>query len=215
MTDTDPAGGPNQDGEELGAGSEVIETPPTRRRWTVLLAGMLLVVLAIGALLWGNAQRGDAADTQQRLDRQREAVLVATGFVEALMSYDHQDLDAQQEAVERFATEEFRTDFADAFSNEVRDQIIAEQASSTVTVEGVWLTIDDGDEASAIVHALSEVSSEGGAAAELESYLRVRLVRLGNRWEVDDLTSLGSRDVSAPLAPPGVDQDTEEDPSAG
>ncbi len=182
------------------------------RRWPIVVLGVALLALAAGAVLWGVNERSDAAEARAQLGGQRDAVLAATGFVEALMSYDHEDLDAQQAAVERFASDQFRADFTDAFTSEVRDQIVEEQATSIVAVDDVWLTVDDGDEVNAIVRALSTVSSDGGATAELESYLRVRLVRLDDRWLVDDLTSLGSRDLSAPLAPPDA---TGEDQSDG
>lgn len=181
-------------------GGDAGEEPRTRR-WPIVVLGVALLALAAGAVLWGVNQRSDADEARAQLDRQRDAVLAATGFVEALMSYDHGDLDAQQAAVERFASDQFRADFTDAFTSEVRDQIVEERATSIVTVDHVWLTVDDGDEVNAIVRALSTVSSDGGATAELESYLRVQLVRLDGRWLVDDLTSLGSRDLSAPLAP--------------
>ena len=98
---------------------------------------------------------------------------------------------------------------------EVRAQIVEEKARSTVAIQDVWLTVDAEDEASAIVHALSTIDSENGASAELESYLRVRLVRSGARWQVDDLTSLGSRDLSAPLPEPGSDGEGSGDESDG
>jgi Mce-associated membrane protein len=177
-------------------------TPPARRRWPAVAAAALVLVALVGAVGWGAQQRSDAASARETLDRQRDGVLVASGFVEALLSYDHRELDTQQAAVERFATERFRTEYTEAFTAEVRDQIVAEQATSTVVVEGTWLTVDDGDEASAVVHAVSTVSSVAGASADLESYLRVRLVRLDDEWLVDDLTSLGSRDLGAPLPTP-------------
>lgn len=182
------------------------------RRWPLVIA-VVIVLGAVAALgSWGVSQRSDAETSRARLERQREAVLVASGFVEALLSYDHQDLDAQQAAVEQFTTEQFRSDYVEAFSSDVREQIIAEQATSTVTVDETWLTVDGDDEVSAVVHARSSIASAGGATAELESYLRVRLVRLGGRWQVDDLTSLGSRDLSAPLPEPGT---TDEEPGTG
>ena len=189
--------------EEEGNAGEERRT----RRWPTVVVGVALLALAAGAVLWGVNQRSDADEIRAQLDRQRSAVLAATGFVEALMSYDHEDLDAQQAAVEQFASDQFRADFTDAFTTEVRDQIVEERATSTVTVDDVWLTVDDGDDVNAIVRALSTVSSDGGAAAELESYLRVQLVRLDGRWLVDDLTSLGSRDLSAPLAPDATVED--------
>lgn len=204
--DADADAGADTAGEAGAAGQE-----RRRRRWPIVAVGVALA-LTTGAVLWGMDQRSDADEARAQLDRQRDVVLTATGFVEALMSYDHEDLDAQQAAVERFASDQFRADFTDAFTTEVRDQIVEERATSTVTVDDVWLTVDDGDEVSAIVRARSTVSSDGGATAELESYLRVRLVRLGDRWLVDDLTSLGSRDRSAPLAPPDA---TVEDQSDG
>ena len=123
------------------------------------------------------------------------------------MSYDHENLDAQQTAVERFATDKFRKEYADAFTGDVRDQIVTEAATSSVTVEDVYVTVDDGDQITAIVHALSKVTSGGGATADLESYLSVQLVRLGGDWKVDDLVSLGTRDLSAPIEQPGSGSD--------
>lgn len=196
-----PLAGTDGDGAEEG----------TTRRWPLVALVVVLLAVTVAAVIWGVGERSDADEAEAQLGRQRNAVLTATGFVEALMSYDHEDLDAQQAAVERFASDQFRADFTDAFSREVRDQIVEERATSTVTVDDVWLTIDDGDEAGAIVRALSTVSSEGGATAELESYLRVRLVRLGGRWLVDELTSLGSRDLGAPLSPPGANAKDETD----
>lgn len=185
---------------------------PSPRRWP--LAAAVVIVLGATAALgsWGVCQRNDAETSRTQLEGQREAVLVASGFVEALLSYDHQDLDAQQAAVEQFTTEQFRSDYVEAFSSDVREQILAEQATSTVTVDETWLTVDGDDEVSAVVHALSSIASAGGATAELESYLRVRLVRLGGRWQVDDLTSLGSRDLSAPLGGAGT---PDEEPGTG
>lgn len=186
----------------------------TLRRWLTVVIGFVLLALAVSAVVWGLQQRSELTESRAERDRQRDAVLVASGFVEALMSYDHEDLDAQQAAVDGFATEQFRTEYADAFTNEVRDQIVAEEASSSVTVQDVYVTFDDDDELSAIVHARSEVSSGRGASAELESYLLVRLVRLEDRWQVDELTSLGSRDLS-PLPGQPTDEDSEETESDG
>jgi len=197
------------DGATVEGGAGEAERRP--RRWPVVALGVALLALALVALLWGTAQRRDADDAEARLDRQRDAVLAATGFVEALMSYDHEDLDAQRAAVERFASDRFRDDYAEAFTSDVRDQIVQERASSTVDVDDVWVALDQGDDLTAIVHALSEVSSGGGATAELESYLRLRLVRSRGRWLVDDLTSLGSRDRSAPLTPPEPSGDEPSD----
>ena len=83
-----------------------------------------------------------------------------------------------------------------------------EEASATASVEETYVAPGDGDELGVIVHATSQVSSREGASAELESYLRVRLVRVDGRWRVDELTSLGSRDLSAPIPP--ADPDEEE-----
>lgn len=184
-----------------------------RNRGRRLIAAAVVVgcLVSAAAVGWGLTQRNHADDLRVELGRRRAAVLVASGFVEALMGYDFEDLDAQQDAVERFATEQFRVDYDDAFSNEVRDQIVAEEARSTVTVEDVWVSVDDSDELSAIVHARSAVESAGGASADLESYLRVRLVWLDDRWQVDDLVSLGSRDLTGPLPTSRADEDGDAD----
>jgi hypothetical protein len=112
------------------------------------------------------------------------------------LTYDHEDLEAQQAAVERFATERFLSEYLDAFTGEVRQQILAEEATSTASVQEVFVTPGGGDEVRAIVHARSQVRSGGGASAELESYLQVTLVRVDDHWRVDELTSLGSRDLA-------------------
>lgn len=199
-------------GDDAAEGDAPVAPPggPRRRRWPMVAAVALVGVAAVLGV-WGATQRSDAEESGRRLDDQREAVLVASGFVEALLSYDHEDLDAQQAAVERYATEQFRAEYTDAFTSDVRDQIVSEQASSTVTVQDAWLSVDGGDEVSAVVHAISSVSSAGGATAELESYLRVGLVRIGGRWQVNDLTSLGSRDLDAPMTSTGAEGGGPED----
>lgn len=204
MTDDHEMFEPDEDASGRGA----------PRRWMTIAMGLVLLAVAVSAVAWGMDQRSELAESRAQRGRQRDAVLVASGFVEALMSYDHEDLDTQRAAVERFATEQFRTEYADAFTNEVRDQIVAEEASSSVTVRDVYVNVDDDDELSAIVHARSEVSSGRGAAAELESYLLVRLVRVDDRWQVDDLTSLGSRELSA-MPGESTDEDSEERESDG
>jgi Mce-associated membrane protein len=180
------------------------------RPWVAVSIAVLLLAATVAALAWGAAQRSDASAMRDDRDRERAAALTASQFVEELLTYDHEDLDAQQAAVERFATEKFLTDYLDAFTSEVQEQILAEQASSTVSVQEVFVTPGGGDELRAIVHARSEVSSGGGASAELESYLQVTLVRLGDRWRVDELTSLGSRDLS-PATRTGANAEEETD----
>ncbi len=190
-------------------GDEVMEPPEKRgpRRWSIVVVAFIVVAAAVAGVVWGVNQRRDASELRARVDRQKDAVLVASGFVEALMSYDHENLDAQQTAVERFATDKFRKEYADAFTGDVRDQIVTEAATSSVTVEDVYVNVDDGDELTAIVHARSKVTSGGGATADLESYLSVRLVRLHDQWKVDDLVSLGTRDLSPPIEQQGSGSD--------
>lgn len=186
---------------DAGAGDTqpvVPEGDARRRGRRLTVAVLVLGMVAVAAIGWAVTQRRATDRLQHRIDRQRDAVLTATGFVKALMSYDNQHLDAQQAAVNRFATKDFRDKYSDAFTKNVRDQILSAKASSTVTVERVYVDIDDGQQLIAVVHALSHVTSGSGSTADLESYLRVRLVQSGARWKVDDLTSLGSRDLSSP-----------------
>lgn len=186
---------------ETDSGTEASQRPP-RRKWPLFAIGLVLALVTGTAVVWGIQQRDDADQSRAVVIRQREAALAATGFVETLMSYDHEDLDTQQRAVEELATDDFRAEYADAFTADVREQIIDQEASSTVTVQDVFVTIDDDDELTAIVVAVSDVTSAIGASAEIESFLRIRLVRLEDMWKVDDLTSLGSRDRSVPLPTP-------------
>lgn len=186
---------------ETDSGTEASQRPP-RRKWPLFAIGLVLALVTGTAVVWGIQQRDDADQSRAVVIRQREAALAATGFVETLMSYDHEDLDTQQRAVEELATDDFRAEYADAFTADVREQIIDQEASSTVTVQDVFVTIDDDDELTAIVVAVSDVTSAIGASAEIESFLRIRLVRLEDMWKVDDLTSLGSRDRSVPLPAP-------------
>lgn len=186
---------------ETDSGTEASQRPP-RRKWPLFAIGLVLALVTGAAVVWGIQQRDDADQSRAVVIRQREAALAATGFVETLMSYDHEDLDTQQRAVEELATDDFRAEYADAFTADVREQIIDQEASSTVTVQDVFVTIDDDDELTAIVVAVSDVTSAIGASAEIESFLRIRLVRLEDMWKVDDLTSLGSRDRSVPLPTP-------------
>lgn len=198
----EPTGDDRAEEADVGAGEPPVdhdEPVSSRRRRNVLPAAVLVVaalaaVAGVGA--WGLAQRERADDAVATLARTQDAALVAGSFVDALLTYDFEDLDAQAAAIERSATSRFVAEFRTAFSDQLIDAITAEQTTSDAEVRDVFTTSDSADTMRAIVAVDSTVRSTTGASVVLESVLELRLVHLDGEWLVDEVASRGSRDVT-------------------
>ena len=198
------------------AGDEAAESEraPSRRRTGRALA-VVLALVALGAVVAAVSLWTSRADLQDDVDRRDEIASVAGRFAEALLSYDHEDLDASRSEVRDLATSEFADEYVDAFDAGLGGQIESLEATSSATIREVFVSSSTGDTARAVVIADTEIESDAGSRATVGTYLDISLVRLDGRWQVDDVSSVanaGSR--LAPVPGSDVDEGTADDPDA-
>lgn len=171
------------------------------------LAALLAVVsIALAALLV--VQDGDS-------DEPTELRRAAGRFGEALVTYDFHEPEAHRDGVLDLATGSFRQDYEDAFDRGLGEIITQVQAVSRGSVNDVYVTSVDDDQAQAIVSLDIEVSGTSGERTLLDQYVLLTLVRVGGEWKVDQVTDL-SFPASGSGGPPvaGATTTTTAGPSA-
>lgn len=165
---------------------------------TASLAAVFAVATAVLAVLLLAQDGGD-----EDLSDLRQA---AGRFGEALVTYDFHDPDAHRDGVLDLATGSFRQDYEDAFDRGLGQIITQVQAVSRGSVNDVYLSSIDEDQAQAVVSLDIEVSGTSGERTLLDQYVLLTLVRVGGEWKVDQVTDL-SFPASGPDAAP-VTSDT-------
>lgn len=147
-----------------------------------------LVAVVLGVLL--ASSDGDA----DGFDDLRSA---AGRFGEALVTYDFHDPEAHRDAVLELATGSFREDYEDAFDQGLGQIITQVQAVSTGSVNDVFLSSVDDDQAQAVVSLDIEVSGTSGERTLTDQYVLLTLVHLDAGWRVDQVTDLSFPDAGA------------------
>ncbi|MDF5755910.1 hypothetical protein [Spongiactinospora sp. TRM90649] len=171
--------------------------PPSRRArwrgyasWTV--AGALLTVGATaGVIQWTRAGRL----AEEKADR----AAVATGageFAVALLSYDYRNLQAARNGVLSRAADGFARTYDEAFTGGLESVITKLRASATATVRDVYVADVAEGGARAIAVADAQINGTMGTRRVLGSHLEMRLVRLGGKWRIDEVTAIGAADES-------------------
>lgn len=165
---------------------------------TASLAAVFAVATAVLAvlLLVRDGGEEDLSDLRQAAGR----------FGEALVTYDFHDPEAHRDGVLALATGSFRQDYEDAFDRGLGQIITQVQAVSRGSVNDVYLSSIDEDQAQAIVSLDIEVTGTSGERTLLDQYVLLTLVRVGGEWKVDQVTDL-SFPASNSGAPP-VTSDT-------
>jgi hypothetical protein len=191
---TDPSLDPTPHGLD-GPGKA---TRATRGPGSVLatsLAVLFAVIAAVLAVLL--AQNGSSDE----LDDLRAA---AGRFGEALVTYDYHDPDAHKESVLRLASGSFRQDYEDAFDQGLGQIITQVQAVSHGTVNDVYLSSVDDDQAQAVVSLDIEVTGTSGPRTIDDQYVLLTLIHLDDGWKVDqviDLSFPSTGPASSPVTP--------------
>lgn len=146
-----------------------------------LNAGLLALVLLLGAALAALAQRDD--DPVERRDAHAEVVRAATEQVQAFLAIDHAHVDEQTDRVLAGATGEFKEQYA-----EQRDALrrSAQQQRSVATAEVLEVGVGEVGPATATVFvaADTEVTSKatGGKPRTVPWRIQLDLVNEGGRW---------------------------------
>ncbi|GAA4063486.1 hypothetical protein [Actinomadura miaoliensis] len=176
-------------GDEARADSSRSRRPSgaTLARATVLVALVASVVTA--GLQWYQADQAAQREADRRAVRAR-----AGEFGQALLSYDHRNLQAARNRVLSLASDDFAKTYDAAFTGGLESVIARLKADATATVRTVYLGDIEGSTARAIVVMDSEVRSSAGTRRVLGSHLDMRLTRTGERWRVTEVTSIGAAD---------------------
>lgn len=120
-----------------------------------------------------------------------EELRAAAGrFGEALVTYDFNDPDAHREAVLGLSSGSFRREYEDAFDQGLGQIITQVQAVSTGSVNEVFLSSVDEDQAQAVVSLDIAVSGTSGERTLADQYVLLTLIRLDDGWRVDQVTDL-------------------------
>ncbi|XVQ06342.1 hypothetical protein ACQP1W_27160 [Spirillospora sp. CA-255316] len=187
------------DGGKPGAKADAPEERRRRRgrlpgRATLTKAAFALVLLASVAtagLQWHQADQSAAREADRRDVRARSGE-----FGQALLSYDHRNLQAARNRVLSLASEDFAKTYDVAFTGGLESVITRLKADATATVRTIYLGDIDESSARAIVVMDAEVRSSAGTRRVLGSHLDMRLVRKGERWRITEVTSIGAADES-------------------
>ncbi|MFB4319535.1 hypothetical protein [Actinomadura sp. 21ATH] len=169
--------------------NEAAKEPGRSRARLVQAAGVL--VLAASVVTAGLQWKAADAAAQEKADR--TAVRDRAGqFGQALLSYDHTDLQAARNRVLSLASDDFAKTYDVAFTGGLEGVITKLKATATATVRNVYLEDVDEAAAKAVVVMDSEVRSTAGTRRVLGSYLDMRLARQGGRWRITEVTSIGA-----------------------
>lgn len=157
-----------------------------------LAAVLGVVAVVLGVLLLTDDSGGDdLSDLRQAAGR----------FGEALVTYDFHDPEAHRDGVLDLATGSFRQDYEDAFDRGLGQIITQVEAVSRGSVNDVYVSSVDDEQAQAVVSLDIEVTGTSGERTLLDQYVLLTLVRVGGEWKVDQVTDL-SFPSSGATAPP-------------
>ncbi len=158
-----------------------------------VVAVSLAVLFGLAAVVLGVLLASEDAD-DGGLGELRSA---AGRFGEALVTYDFHDPEAHRDGVLELATGSFRQDYEDAFDQGLGQIITQVQAVSVGSVNDVFVSSVDDDQAQAVVSLDIEVSGTSGERTLTDQYVLLTLIRLDAGWRVDQVTDLSFPDAGA------------------
>ena len=155
------------------------------RRWQLAVAFLLALSIGLGFLT-----AIQSSNVNRERDREAAVRRVAAAMGTALLSYDYTHLEKGKQDVLRLATGTFRRQYNEAFTGGLDELLKETKATSQVREAEVLLGEVGEDGATAIVILDTIVSGTAGTNRSLVSYVRLDLVRTGERWLVNAVTNL-------------------------
>ena len=168
------------------AAAEAQTSPRWRERGTAIAATSLLILAIVLAVVAASARSQLADERRDREDAERAARDMTT----ALLTYDHRDLEGWKRRVLALAAPAFRETFDRTFAESLAPAVTEAQATSSATVNDVFLTEDADGSASAIVVADTNARSTTQERAPFASYIRLDLIETDDGWRVQGVTNL-------------------------
>jgi Mce-associated membrane protein len=180
--------------------ASVAERPvPTAGWWgsrasLFALTGALAVLVTLGVLaslgLLGVAGFDELAEADEVDRASSSAPAAAERAAQAILVYDHERLEADRRSAVGFMTDDFAKKYTDTFEEVVAPA--AEQTSAKVTaeVQASGVVRASADRARVLLFVdQTTVSSANEAPQQALNRVEMIMVREGDRWLVDDVTS--------------------------
>jgi Mce-associated membrane protein len=179
---------------EPGTFEEPAGTRATGPSWLVVaLLGALAVALvaAVAVLGLGVWDVRQVREDERVAEATRAAPAEAEQAAAAILSYGHRTLDADQKAAEKYLTPSYREDYADTFERLVRPNATKLKANVEAQVRGSGVTHADPDRVNVLlyVNQTTKSTANGGEPQVALNRVQLAMVRQGDDWLVDDITS--------------------------
>lgn len=164
--------------------------PPRRTRsaGTVALAVLAAVFFASTVLL-AVVAADLKADKDDLADGRRDVAEIAGRFVEALLSYDHEDPEGFRSRVLELTAPPFSEQFREAVDALEEDFELTESVS-VPTIDDVFVAEVEADAATAIVVYDRVLDGTAGRRTESNLYVRLGMIRQDDGWRVNDVLNL-------------------------
>ncbi|HSV41192.1 MAG TPA: hypothetical protein VLI04_20695 [Nocardioidaceae bacterium] len=155
-----------------------------RRRFGLLPLLVVAALLIALVLVWLKLQ-----DRQGLVDASEEAEAAGRAAVTHMLTYNYETLDEDFAWVEQDGTDAFAEAFQASVAD-VKEIAGATSAVSTATIVRSAVHLEDGDSATLIVVADSEISKATGLPIKERWFVSLEMVRNDGRWLVDALDLL-------------------------
>ena len=164
--------------------------PRSARVWIPLLSALVAVAAA------GTVASVLLRERSERVER-TELEAAASRFASALLTYDSRNLDASRERMRPLVTDKFFANY-EATLEALADVNSEAEGRATEVLVGR----PRGNRAAVVVVTDSTAQTANGPRANRGTYLRLDLLRVGDRWLVDEVIELASGRSEGAEPPP-------------
>lgn len=157
-----------------------------------VLAVVLLVVAAgpfVDGLGWKDYR--EVAEQSDIDSARRTAPAAAERAAEAILAYDYKSIEADRDAAAQFMTETYRKQYLDTFDGLVTKAAVERKAQVEASVRASGVTAAGTDRVEVLLFVNQTSTSTANSGEEQTALNRVMfaMVREGETWRVDDITS--------------------------
>ncbi len=196
-TDKRSAGAPPPPAPPVRADAKQPAAPLRPVPWPVMaglavLAVVLLVIAAgpfVDGLGWKDYR--EVAEQSEIDSARRTAPAAAEQAAEAILAYDYKSIEADRDAAAQFMTETYRKQYLDTFDGLVTKAAVERKAQVEASVRASGVTAAGTDRVEVLLFVNQTSTSTANSGEEQTALNRVMfaMVREGETWRVDDITS--------------------------
>lgn len=180
---------------EQGAAEARSELAPVP--WPVMaglaLLAVVLLVLAVGPFVDGMGWKDyREVSAQSEVDSaRRTAPATAERAATAILAYDYKSLESNRDAAAQFMTPEYRKQYLDTFDGLVMKTAVQRKAHVEASVRASGVTAAGADRVEVLLFVNQTTTSTANSGEPQTALNRVMfsMVREGDTWRVDDITS--------------------------